>query len=121
MQSSIINGVFPQVFVGDTRFELVTSTLSRFYLSVASSYFIRKLNEMGVLSFAFRVKRSYFSLFWERFGNAFPLAVLLVPDNDYTQQNDNTSEGGSNVTPLCYILFMAEKNYSEYKINLGTH
>jgi hypothetical protein len=45
-----------------------------------------------------------------------------VPDNDYTQQNDNTSEEGSYVTPLCYILFMAEKkDYSEYKINLGTH
>ena len=108
--------------MGDTKFELVTSTLSRFYLSVASSYFIRKPNEMGVLSFAFCVERSYFSLFWERFGNAFPLSVLLVPDNDYTQQNDNTSEEGSYVTPLCYILFMAEKkDYSEYKSNLGTH
>ena len=32
-----------------------------------------------------------------------------MPDNDYTQQNENNSEGGSNVTPLCYILFMAEK------------
>jgi len=63
----------------------------------------------------------FFSLFLELFGNAFPFSFRFVPDNDYTQQNDNTSEGGSNVTPLCYILFMAEKNYSEYKINLGTH
>ena len=74
------------ILVGDTRFELVTSTLSRFFLSVASSYFIRKLNEMGVLSFAFRVKRSYFSLFWERIGNAFSFSFRLVPDNDYTQK-----------------------------------
>jgi len=27
IQSSMISRIFPQVFVGDTRFELVTSTL----------------------------------------------------------------------------------------------
>ena len=107
--------------MGDTRFELVTSTLSRFYLSVHSSHYIRKLNEISVLSFAFRVKKMFFSLFLELFGNAFPFSFRFVPDNDYTQQNDNTSEGGSNVTPLCYILFMAEKKLFKIKSNLGTH